>query len=539
MSSTSDAAGESVVTEPAHTTSYDEIPYESRPFPQTYPIRLATVATLFGLTPPPVDRCRVLELGCAGGGNLIPMADALSESRFVGIDYSSRQVGEGHAKIAAAGLKNVEILHKSILDVDADFGEFDYVLCHGVFSWVSREVQEKILEVCRRHLSPDGVAYVSYNTYPGWRMRGMIRDMMLFHVGRFKDNVRRIQQARALLKFLSESAASDKDAYAILLKSELQMLSQQADSYLFHEHLESVNEPLYFHQFVERAAAHGLVYLGESEVSTMWSGNFGEKVQQTLKGVESDVVQAEQYMDFLRNRLFRQTLLCHAGKKIDRRLHLPNLTAFYVATNLAPDGADSLASDASTVTFRSSRGTVSTSSPLLKAALAHLHEQWPQSVRIDELAEVATRRLERESASPVTVPGAGARFLSEHLIRFYLKNLVELAVRPFDFIVTVGERPQASLFVRRQAESGHLVTNRRHESWRVDEFCRQLLRRLDGSHDQTALCDTLLKAAAEGQLTIRRRDGQEVLDAGEQRSLVTDGVRTGLESLARGALLVA
>lgn len=528
-----------MTNDPTPTTSYDEIPYESRPFPQTHPIRLATVATLFGLTPPPVDRFRVLELGCAGGGNLIPMADALPESRFVGIDYSSRQVAEGQGKIAAAGLKNVELLHKSIMDTDAGFGEFDYVLCHGVFSWVPREVQEKILEMCRQHLSPDGVAYVSYNTYPGWRMRGMIRDMMLFHVDRFKDNVKRIQQARALLKFLSDSATSQKDAYAILLKSELEILSNQADSYLFHEHLESVNEPLYFYQFVQRAAAHGLVYLGESEVSTMWSGNFGEKVQQTLKGVESDVVQAEQYMDFVRNRMFRQTLLCHAGKKIDRTLQPAKLTVLYVAANVAPTANDIVLSDTSTVAFRSSRGTISTSSPLLKAALAHLREQWPQSVRIDQLAEVAIRRLQQESAPPVTVPPDAAGFLAEHVGRFYLQSLVECSVRPFDFVITASDRPQASLFVRRQAESGHLVTNRRHEPWRVDEFCRQLLLRLDGSHDHAALRDTLLKAVAEGQLTIRRPDGQEILDAEEQSRLVTEGVRTGLENLARGALLVA
>lgn len=73
-------------------TSYDEVPYESYPFAQTHPDRLATVATLLGLRPAPVEQCRVLELGCAGGGNLIPMALTLPESTFVGIDLSARQI---------------------------------------------------------------------------------------------------------------------------------------------------------------------------------------------------------------------------------------------------------------------------------------------------------------------------------------------------------------------------------------------------------------------------------------------------------------
>ena len=72
-------------TETGSSYSYDEIPYESYPFAQSHPDRLATLATLFGMKPQPIDDCRVLELGCASGGNLIPMAACLPGSKFVGI----------------------------------------------------------------------------------------------------------------------------------------------------------------------------------------------------------------------------------------------------------------------------------------------------------------------------------------------------------------------------------------------------------------------------------------------------------------------
>jgi cyclopropane fatty-acyl-phospholipid synthase-like methyltransferase len=147
-------------------TSYDEVPYESHPFPQTHPDRLATIATLLGLRPPPVQRCRVLELGCAAGGNLIPMALGLPQSSFVGIDLSAVEVAEGQQLIAQLGLKNVQLRHLSILDAGPDLGRFDYILCHGVYSWVPTAVQDKILDVCKHNLSPHGVAYVSYNTLP-------------------------------------------------------------------------------------------------------------------------------------------------------------------------------------------------------------------------------------------------------------------------------------------------------------------------------------------------------------------------------------
>ena len=170
---------------PVASNSYDEVPYESHPFAQTHPSRLFTVGTLFGLRPTPVQRCRVLELGCAAGGNLIPMAEYLPDSEFVGLDLSARQVEDGKKLIADFGLKNLTLKHASILDVDASYGTFDYVICHGVYSWVPSSVQDKVLDICAKQLTPNGIAYISYNTYPGWHMRGMIRDMMQFHSGRF------------------------------------------------------------------------------------------------------------------------------------------------------------------------------------------------------------------------------------------------------------------------------------------------------------------------------------------------------------------
>jgi SAM-dependent methyltransferase len=183
--------------------SYDEVPYDSNPFQQTHPSRLFTIGTLFGLRPAPVQRCRVLELACAGGGNLMPMADYLPDSEFVGIDLSAKQIADGQAIAAQLGLKNLTLRQANILDVDASYGSFDYIIAHGVFSWVPGAVRQKILDICSQRLNPNGIAYVSFNTYPGWHMRGMIRDMMRYHSGRFNQPQERVRQARALLDFLA------------------------------------------------------------------------------------------------------------------------------------------------------------------------------------------------------------------------------------------------------------------------------------------------------------------------------------------------
>ena len=116
---------------------------------------------MFGLNPPPIKTARVLELGCASGGNIAPMAESFPNAEFIGVDQSSRQIDEGLRFARAAGLTNLSLRHASIADVDESYGAFDYIVCHGVFSWVPTAVREKILEVCSRHLTRDGIAYVS------------------------------------------------------------------------------------------------------------------------------------------------------------------------------------------------------------------------------------------------------------------------------------------------------------------------------------------------------------------------------------------
>src|SRR5258705_2791900 len=185
--------------------SYEELPYPNFSFALTHPDRLATIGLLFGLAPVPVDRCRVLELGCSAGGNLIPMAATLPHSEFVGIDFSATAIGNGVADIAALALTNIRLLPMDIRDFGDAFGSFNYIIAHGVYSWVPEDVRESLLALCARCLAPSGIAYVSYNTLPGWHARGAIRDAMRYHTRQFTDARTKVLQARAMLDFLAQS----------------------------------------------------------------------------------------------------------------------------------------------------------------------------------------------------------------------------------------------------------------------------------------------------------------------------------------------
>ena len=103
----------------------------------------------------------------------------------------ARQIEQGQRQVSALGLANIELRHYNIADVDASWGKFDYIISHGIYSWVPAPVRERLLAICRENLAPNGIAYVSYNTLPGWHMRGMIRDMMIYHAAGFRGPPRR------------------------------------------------------------------------------------------------------------------------------------------------------------------------------------------------------------------------------------------------------------------------------------------------------------------------------------------------------------
>lgn len=496
-------------------SGYDEFPYQSFAFPQTHPDRLATIGLLFGVAPTPVDRCKVLEIGCASGGNLIPMAASLPNSQFVGIDLSPVQVRQGVADVAALELTNIRLLSMNVMDFGEDFGAFNYIIAHGVYSWVPNDVQERILAICARQLAPGGIAYISYNTLPGWRMRGAVREAMRYHTRQFPDAKTRVTQARAMLDFLAESVQSDNSAYGMMLRSEAESVRKQADYYILHDHLEEVNEPLYFYQFIERAMRHGLRYLAEADFTSMLPKDFAPQVAQTLARIAPDVLKREQFMDFLRNRTFRQTLLIREAVALNRKLSPVQVMPLRIASKLQPvrDQPDPRSDELEE--FRAPNGSsVTTQYRIIKAAMLILAENSPVAVPFDELYAMARARLD----APGKDDSDDRNVLANDMLRCFAVGAVELHWSPSRFVIEASERPEASAVARLQAKRGAVATNLRHELAHLDADARRLLPLLDGSR-------TLQEIAA-------------IAWPGQPLGEAVDKLKQQLSGLARLALLV-
>ena len=519
-------------------SAYDDVLYRGGIFPYTHPDNLATLAALHGMKPARVDSCRVLELGCGEGANLIPMASTIPAGRFVGVDLAARPIAAGQASIQALGLTNVTLRQLDLMELGPAFGEFDYIITHGVYSWVPQAVQDKILEICRANLAPDGVAYVSYNTYPGGHLRAMVRDMMRYHVRHLTEPAERVGQARSLVKFLAESTP-EPDVYRLVLKEELERLTEYPEYLLYHDDLAEINSPVYVHQFLDHAAQHGLQYVTEASFLDIQTGVFPAHVTNALRELAGDVIATEQYLDFLKCRCFRKTLLCHRAVELDRTLTSDKLTAFYVASPVHSTSPYPGICSRTVEEFRGPKGSaIKSDQPLIKAAFQYLSEVWPQSPHFGEVLGVARARLDRGSHLEESTEGEDARLLHDTLLRAYAAGVVELHVHTPPFLLKITARPVASPLARLQLQSGSMVTTLRHTSLKVeDALARQLLLMLDGTRDREALIHDLAGLIAGGVVDFRS-GGEPIRDYRRARQLIQDGLEAKLNEIARLALLV-
>jgi methyltransferase-like protein len=505
--------------------TYDEVPYESKPLFSTHPDCLCAAARLRGLAAAAPSRCRVLELGCAGGGNLIPMAYGLPQSQFVGIDLSQRQIADGQAVIKRLELSNIELRAASIADVDRSWGQFDYIICHGVYSWVPPPIQEHILWICGHLLAPAGVAYVSYNTYPGWHLRSVVRDLMKFHTARFDDPQTKVQQARSILNFMAKASAGTESPLSKLLAEEAASLPEAADYYLYHEHLEDSNQPLYFHQFVSRARASGLEYLGEAWHHSQID-NLPADVQETLQAISRDLIDLEQFTDFMRSRTFRRTLLCHSEAKFSQTPEPDVIEPMLITALARPQTAKpDVKSDQPEKFVLDDGTTASTKAPIFKAALLELFERWPAAVPFGELFDAAAGALQLDQEQRA----APRALLAALLVRGYIAHLVAIHCEPFPFVPAVSERPRASRLARLMAGQQTRVPTLRHRMVILPPLDRAVLKLADGTRSTEQIDASL--SADQRELVEQALAGNKQLADG--RAAVADS----LHRLARAALL--
>ena len=298
-------------------TIYSELGYKSMPFPYTTPATLEAYAALVGISAPNPKTARVLELGATYGGNIISQALFNPDATFVGIELSQEQVEKGNEVIANAGLINVSLIQSDIASIGSEIGTFDYIIAHGVYSWVDDGVKDALLRLIDEHLAEDGIAYVSYNTYPGWHTMEEVRQLMMFSN---RDKAQFNHKEKVLHgKTIGSIVGSQILKYDNLKERNskflgaLRSVMQKDEYYVGHDHLEPNNDPVYFYQFNDHLGAHNLAYLCDADLTLSMVRSFDADIADTLdKLALNDHVAQEQYLDFMLDTTFRKSIICKA-----------------------------------------------------------------------------------------------------------------------------------------------------------------------------------------------------------------------------------
>ena len=492
----------------AKMTTYDAMPYPSYSYPSSAPASLNAIARLFGMTPAEIQTARVLEIGCESGGNILPLAARYPNSEFVGIDLSKGQIDEAKEKAAALSLENLRFEAKSILDLKLKKDKFDYIIAHGFYSWVPSKFQSRLLEICGEHLSKNGVAYVSYNTLPGWNGVKTIRDMMLYHGRNFDDPAEKVTEARRMLNFVAENIKAASGPYKQTLEQEISILQKLDDNYLLHDHLEAVNEPCYFHEFMDKAAKAGLAYLGDADLPSMYLGNQAETVAETLKQMD-DTVRQEQYMDFIANRRFRMTLLAKEGVGLNRNLTPESVKGLRFIPNYnlkqpLEAGVEKTIETLDLVGLKNPDQTANMTGRVGCVCYLELLKAAPVALPVDGIVEAACKTLEDVPKETVLAEFEGM------VLRLIFSGIISITADIPGYTQKIANKPEVFKVARLLGLNMDRVPNMRHETVRLSDDQRVVLQYVNGENTRDEITEAVKGHIDKGEMTINA-DGKPLL----------------------------
>ncbi|MCV6638474.1 class I SAM-dependent methyltransferase [Candidatus Albibeggiatoa sp. nov. NOAA] len=525
-------------------SSYDELPYHSVLGYEFQPNALASLSALHGFSPPAMKKARILELGCGDGTNIIAIAQSLPDAECWGVDISEKQLAAAQKTVDEVGLKNVTLKQIDLMEVNESLGQFDYISVHGLFSWIPAELQDKILSICKNNLAFNGLACISYNTLPGWNMLKTTLDMMRFHQQHIDNSSieHRIAEARGLLQIAADIGQEQQSFYGVFLQERLQTLSKQSDDYLFHEYLEGVNQPLYFHEFVTKAEQHDLAYV--TDVDFRSSLNVKTKHQHVFDQLaKKDRVTREQYHDFLFNRSYRSSILCHAGQKINPEIDAKALAKLQIAAFLTPEtNISSLVVEPKPAYFKTQLGQrVEVKHTLTQAAVNYLGQQYPQPVVFDDLFKkvLENMQLQHETEANIKIY---REVLSEELLQLYIQNVIELMAYTPAFETKISERPVASPLARWQLKNQKPMANLQCKTGEIDGLTANVLLHLDGERTADDLVKMLSEQVDKGQLQVQIDESKLQPNQTKEQAIhntLVAAVNNILANIAKNALLVS
>ena len=421
---------------------YDDVVYRCRPIEWTAPERLSLCSMLHGGPRAPSNRCNVLELGCGDGGNLLPMAFHRPRSTFVGVDGAGSQIEAASRSAARLSIRNVRFVHADFKEIgDRIEGSFDYIIAHGVFSWIDDEARDRLLDISQRCLRENGLLYLNYNTQPGWSVRGLVREFLLAQTagqGCLRDRAELARSVAVRISRASDLAADTEQPYARLLANEFRFLLTHDSTYIAHEYLSDYNRAYWRSEFLSMLRSRDFHAVGDADFNYT-SGRLHPGLEDEFRNGGLVGRSLEDTVDLLVYRQLHSPILSF-GSFEPRPLTLGEFESLEMASSLSPT-EQRTKSGSALFEHPFSHVQVETSGLAMHPALHRLHAEWP-------------------AGAPVAALFDDVASVMEDVLLLHRNGLIDLRLSAFNEAVD-GSQPLTCW----EAERGY-ATTRHHQ--RVD-----------------------------------------------------------------------
>ncbi len=432
--------------------------YPALSHPETHPAVICAAARCAGLDSPAApESCRLLEVGCASGHNLLPLAASYPDSQFTGIDFSDTAIRAARQAADAAGLKNVTFHHADLAEWDPGDAKYDYLIAHGMLSWIPDSAKAALLALISLGLAEKGVASLGYNTLPGWALRKEAAAMSKALAALTPDN-------GDLLDELASLAGIGNSPYARHLTTIYRDMARKGPEVLPFDELAPICDPLHFGQVLAWAGQNQLRYLGESTLPENLPPGLPTETLTRLHPLDGDPTLYQQTLDLLSGRTHRTSLFCRAADPLDTRT-TASVTLHFHARLIEHSLPPEVLPGERIETFH--------------AALAAAS---PSSRPVPELMEHTAKRLDRQWDHD-----RSAKEIAGWLYRAARLGWVELRSDPVTIEPVPASRPRLSPLNLHFARAGRPVVDALHKTCDFPAAHRQVLSALDGSRDHAEL----------------------------------------------------
>lgn len=476
------------------------IKYESLASPERHISRFETIAYLFGIDSKSAKISNVLEIACGTGRNLIPQAVQYPNANFLGIDIDEEAIKIANENSQKLALKNIRFKAISILDFVGEKEEFDYIICHGTYSWVSKEIRLKILDIISHTLKTNGVSYISYNCLPGWFERSKIQQELIQKLeNKKKSDKEKIELAKNIMQEMLSSAES-KD-----LKTELEYCNKQSDPFILNELLNKDSIAFHFLQFKKEVNKNNLFFLFDSKPSRNRYIRLEETAQLNIDYENKDInsfsrPEKEQHMDELMPTSFRGVLLTKENKETEE-INIKKFENCFLASPLLPkEEKIELFKDFPELFLGPNDSSAEITKPFFKGFFLSFRHAWPNFLAFDEIYKMA-KDLSGEEIAKEEV-------FSE-INQFFLYGLMEVSKEQ---IIFPEKKLEVFKHVSLFAKESNWVTTVRHEYFPIDEIDKFLLTCLDGKNSMEEILELLYQHIEPSVVNEDKKEVNKLLD---------------------------